>query len=357
MAREVILITGCSGRIGFKAAERFSEQFQIVGFDIYLAGHLPEVEFFGVDIASDESVEAGLEQVKRKYGDRIASVIHLAAYYNFSGGSWGSYDRITVQGTRRLLEGLKKRFTVEQFLFTSTMLVHAPCKVGETLTEDSPLLPKWEYPRSKVETEALIRQLHGEIPSVTLRIAGVYDDHCHSIPLSHQLARIYENQMESHLFAGNTTHGASYLHMDDLIDALWLCVQRRKQLPAETVLLLGEPTTLSYEEIQNGMSLLLYKKEWTTLRVPKAVAKVGAWVQNHLPFMKESFIKPWMMNVADDHYALDISRAKQLLGWEPKRKLKESMPRWIEELKCDPIAWYDENKLKPPAWLYHKKSA
>ena len=35
--KEVILITGASGRIGFKSAERFSNKFQIVGFDVYLS--------------------------------------------------------------------------------------------------------------------------------------------------------------------------------------------------------------------------------------------------------------------------------------------------------------------------------
>ena len=37
----VILITGASGRIGFKSAEHFSQMFQIVGFDVLLVGSYP----------------------------------------------------------------------------------------------------------------------------------------------------------------------------------------------------------------------------------------------------------------------------------------------------------------------------
>ena len=48
MAKEVILITGASGRIGFKSAEVFSDKYRIIGFDIILAGHLPDVEFMSL---------------------------------------------------------------------------------------------------------------------------------------------------------------------------------------------------------------------------------------------------------------------------------------------------------------------
>src|SRR5277367_2908964 len=104
---EVILITGCSGRIGFKVAERFSGRFQVVGFDVILAGHLPHVEFVVVDMASDQSVKDGLEYVRKNYGSKIASVVHLAAYYSFSQKHSGNYEKITVKGTERLLSGLQ----------------------------------------------------------------------------------------------------------------------------------------------------------------------------------------------------------------------------------------------------------
>jgi nucleoside-diphosphate-sugar epimerase len=352
--KEVVLISGCSGRIGFKAAERFSDEYQIVGFDVFLAGHLPDVEFVVMDMASEESIKEGLEYVKKNYGGQIASVIHLAAYYSFKSRWSSQYDRITVKGTQRLLKGLQD-FDVEQFIFSSSMLAHQPCSVGQKITEDSPLSTAWGYPLSKVQTEELIRKERGNIPCVNLRIAGVYDDTCHSIPLSNQVQRIYEDQPEGHLFAGDITHGASFIHMDDLIEALWLCVKKRKVLPPELALLLGEPKTLSYEGIQRQMQRLIHQREWKTWSIPKPIAKIGAWCQEHLPFMKESFIKPWMIDFADDHYELDITRARKFLGWEPKRKLEETIPLWIKELERDPITWYDENRLRAPRGLGHRR--
>ena len=65
----------------------------------------------------------------------------MAAYYDFSGQDSDAYDEITVKGTDRLLNALSN-FELEQFIFTSTMLVHEPCEPGQRIAEDDPLLAK-----------------------------------------------------------------------------------------------------------------------------------------------------------------------------------------------------------------------
>ena len=67
-------------------------------------------------------------------------------------------------------------------------------------------------------------------------------------------------------------------------------------------------------------------------------------MEDHVPF-HDAFIKPWMIDLADDHYALDITRAKNLLDWEPTRSLRDTLPKMIDTLKADPQRWYHENKL------------
>jgi len=91
-----------------------------------------------------------------------------------------------------------------------------------------------------VRTEALIHAQHGEIPVAILRLAGVYDDICHSPPLANQMQRIFERQLASHLYSGETSHRESFLHLDDLVDAIMLVVERRAKLPAVSTVLLGE---------------------------------------------------------------------------------------------------------------------
>jgi nucleoside-diphosphate-sugar epimerase len=346
--KEIILLTGCSGRIGTRCITRFSDQYQIVGLDLFDPGvKNPNFEWIKTDMSSDSSVEKALQTVKQKYGNKIASVIHLAAYYDFNGEPTDKYDTITVQGTRRMLEGMRS-FECGQFLFSSTMLIHATCEPNEKINEAWPLLGNWDYPKSKIETEAVMHRYRGNIPIAILRIAGVYDDRCHSIPISNQIARIYEKQFASIVFPGDLTHGASFLHMDDLIDCIWLTVEQRHRLPPEFVIEVGEPVTLSYDTLQREISRLIRGKEFTTIRIPKWFAKIGAWVQNHVPFLPKTFIKPWMIDLADANYTLDITRARTVLGWNPKKSIQATLPIMIADLKKDPLSWYKEQKIPAP---------
>lgn len=341
-----LIITGSSGLIGSSLIDRVGESYWEMGFDREGPPHPPPSteQIIACDLSSDRSVSAAIDEVRQLGCTHIASVIHLAAYYSFSGNPSPLYEQVTVRGTERLLHGLRD-FEIEQFVFSSTMLVHAPCEPGESINEDSPLGPKWDYPKSKVKTEQLILRERGDVPVVFLRIAGVYDDHCHSIPISHQIKRIYEKKIVAHVFPGDITHGQSFVHLDDLIEALVLVVEHRKSLPAVTTLLIGEPETLSYDELQRAISRQLHDEDWKTFRIPRAVAKFGAWLQGLLPG-PGPFIKPWMIDLADDHYALDIGRARQLLGWEPHHSLRETLPKMTAALKADPAGWYKENKLK-----------
>lgn len=347
MEKEVIIVTGSCGRIGTQVVRKLGEKYHIVGFELLKALYAaPSEELVPVDLSSDESVAQAMQHIRHFYGNKIASVVHLAAYYSFDEQHSDLYDKITVQGTERLLKALQD-FEVEQFIFSSTMLIYAPCKVGHPIVEESLIDPKWDYPLSKVKTEEIIHKMKGSMSSMIFRIAGVYDDHCHSIPISHQIQRIFENQLESRFYSGSVKHGSSFVHMEDLVEAIVLAVEKRKRLPSELALLIGEPRTLSYDELQRSIARNLGKKEFKTWRVPKLIAKMGAWMMGLIPFSPVPFIKPWMIDLADDHYEMDISRAEKYLGWTPKHNLQDTLPKMIAELEQNPQAWYKANQLSP----------
>ena len=174
--RSIVLVTGSNGRIGSAVMERLGPMFtDVVGFDLKAPSPPPPgCTRIPVDISSEDSVRKGLRVVREHHGTRIASVVHLAAYYDFLGKASPKYDSITVEGTRRLLAALRDGgFEVEQFLFTSTMLVHKPAEPGEFINEDWPLGPTWAYPESKVRTEALIHEERERIPATILRLSVV----------------------------------------------------------------------------------------------------------------------------------------------------------------------------------------
>jgi hypothetical protein len=79
----------------------------------------------------------------------------------------------------------------------------------------------------------------------------------------------------------------------------------------ETELLIGEPETLSYEELQQQMGELIHGREWPTIQVPAVAAKVGAWAQDVSP-VSDPFIKPWMIDLADQHFPVSGELARRL---------------------------------------------
>jgi nucleoside-diphosphate-sugar epimerase len=341
--KEIVVVSGSSGLIGSALIKKLAGKYQLIGLD--REGYPyppPEAECITLDITSDEGVEKAFEDIRKKHGNQIAAFVHLAAYYSFSEKSSPLYDKITVKGTERLLKHLQS-FDVEQFLFTSSMLVYKPSEPGVKINEQWPLQPKWGYPKSKVATEEVMHEEHGSIPIMNFRVAGVYTDEGNSIPIAHQIQRIYEKQITAYFFPGDPSHGSTFVHLDDLLTAMVKAIEKRDEFPSETTLNIGEDETPSYEELQRIISLEIYGKEWKVIRIPKAIAKFGAFVQN---LFGNNFIKPWMIDIADDHYELDSSKAKNLLQWQPQHLLSKTLSKMIAALKADPDKWYKENKLK-----------
>ena len=212
-----------------------------------------------MDLSSEENIAEGFKQVKDKFGNDVTSMVHLAAYYNFTGGHADLYDKITVKGSERMLHHLQD-FNCEQFIFSSTQLLMASCKIGEKINEDSTVDASWDYPLSKLKTEKIIHTKRGNIPAVILRIVGCYDDECHSIPISNQIQRIYEKQFQSKVFPGNLKAGAPFMHLSDLTDVIALTVEKRKEIPPDLTLLIGEGKTLSVDQLQRLNFFTLSRK-------------------------------------------------------------------------------------------------
>ncbi len=248
--KPVVIVTGSSGYIGSAVVKKLALHYRVIGFDRGSAPHPPaEAECICVDVTDQSSIDAAFARVRTAYGIRIASVVHLAAYFDLIGEPNPKYDEVTVKGTERLLAALQE-FELEQFAFVSTMLVHAPTKPGKPIDESSPLDAHLPYRESKIRTEQLIRDERDGIRAVFIRPAGVYDDEGHSAFLAQQIARIYEKRASAHVYPGDLDTGQPYLHLDDLLEAIERIVDRRQDLPEEWPVLLGETDVMAFGEIQ-----------------------------------------------------------------------------------------------------------
>lgn len=333
--KPVVLITGAAGSIGRALCDALTDRYDVVGLDIECDGtDFPCLE---MDITNPASVELALTKVAEQFGTSFAAVIHLAAYFDFTGKDHPMYQAVNVDGTRHLVRALQ-HYTVERFIYSGTMLVHEPVKPGELITEEQPIAPKWAYPQSKAAAEEVIRNEAGDMPYTLLHLAGLYDDKTAVPTLSNQIARIYERELKSHVYAGDFSAGQSMLHREDMINAMQRVVDRRQELPEQTTILIGEPEGVSYERLQERIGNLIHgEKEWRTISLPQPLAKLGSAVEvasepvvpDAIDDGEKPFIRPFMIDMAEDHYALDIARARDLLGWEPKHNLHDDLESLI----------------------------
>ena len=357
-SRPVVLITGAAGRLGQSLARALRQNFRVAGLD-RIPLETAALTVFEADFSSAPSIELALNRFQARFGNRVASVLHLVAYYDFSNEENPLYQSVNVEGTRHLLRALQ-HFEVEQFIYASSMLVHGPCRPGERIDENNPIAPGWAYPRSKAAAEAVVREEHGRIPYVNLRLAGIYDSHSIVPTLARQMARIYERDFQSYFYSGSPLVGQAMLHREDMDSAFRLAIEQRATLPRALDLLIGEDYSLGFDAVQDELGRLIHgEADWPTLVVPKAVAAAGAWAQAQLePVIPDAidrgeapFIKPFMVAMADDHYALDTRRARQMLGWEAVHRLKDELPAMVKVLKDEPAAWYQRHSIAKPAWL------
>ncbi len=356
----IIVITGAAGKIGSELSRKLSASYRVIGLDLPDAVGDAQDDLIGCDITDPSSVSQAMDTLRDKAGGRpVASVIHLAAYFDFSGEQRPQYEIVNENGTRNLLRGLQE-LEVEQFVYSGTMLVHRPGVPGERITEETPIEPGWAYPQSKARTEEIIREEAGEIPVVFLHLAGLYDAETAVPTLSHQIVRIYERAFKSHVFSGDPHAGQAFIHKSDMLTVFERVVERREVLESGEVILAGEPDTMSYEALQDRIGKLIHGEEtWSTLVVPAPIAKLGAKVQTDtepvvpdpLDEGEKPFIRPFMIDMSSDHYALDISKARTLLDWQPEHDISQDLPALIDTLKSDPLAWYEANGITPPPWL------
>ncbi len=356
-SKPVVIITGISGNLGGGLCHALKDQYNVVGLDIKPSSGADK--FYKCDLTSADSIRLALSKIRDEYGETIAAVFHLAAYFDFSGEDHPLYEKLNVEGTKILLEELQS-FEVERFVYSSTMLVNEAGVPGQKIDEEAAIKPGWIYPKSKAEAEKAIQDNHGKIPYTILRLAGFYNEESAVPTLSQQIARIYERDFKSHMYAGDVMAGQAFLHQDDMMDLFARVLERRNDMPERDIILAGETEVMGYQELQNRIGGLIYgEREWETIVVPEFIAKQGAWMEEKAePLIPDAidqgekpFIKPFMIDLASDHYDLDITKAKKVLGWEPRHNIYHGLNDLVAALKRDPAHWYDTNGIMQPDWV------
>lgn len=114
--KPAVIVTGSEGAIGSALCHALEGRFRVVGVDRDYKDSSHESVI--VDLTSDESVRLGLAEIKEQHGNHIASVLHLAAYFDLSGEPNPLYDAVNCGGyaavARRLARLPRRAIRVRQ---------------------------------------------------------------------------------------------------------------------------------------------------------------------------------------------------------------------------------------------------
>ena len=268
-------------------------------------------EIVGLDLRAGGN-EYGDVRDPRRVRDAVAGcrgVVHLAAVSRVVWAERAPDDcrNINVGGLRRVLEAAFELPARPWVLFASSREVYGePRRLPAT--EDTPLSPVNVYGRSKVEGERLVEEARaGGLLAATVRLSNVYGsalDHADRVVPAFARAAVEGSAIR----VDGAKCTFDFTHIEDTVRGMVAAIDRLDA--GETLppihLLTGAPTTL--RELA-AMAMALAGK-----RVPVVEAP------------------PRPFDVSRFHG--DPSRARQVLGWEPRVGLRDGFARLVRDLRA-----------------------
>jgi UDP-glucuronate 4-epimerase len=236
--------------------------------------------------------------------NRFDCIVHLAARAGVrpSLSEPQLYSETNINGTLNLLE-LARQHGIKQFVFGSSSSVYG-INAKVPFSEDDPISqPISPYAATKGAGELLCHtysHLYG-LRCVCLRFFTVYGPRQRPDLAIHKFARLISAQKPIPVFGDGTTR-RDYTYIDDIIDGVMAAIDYDKS--AYEVINLGESRTVELRELIS----LLEKELDAHALIDRQPAQPGDVPQTFA----------------------DVSKARALLGYDPKTQIEEGLHRFVE---------------------------
>ncbi len=248
-----ILVTGAAGFIGSHSIKPLVERgYDVVGFDNLKTGALRNIarfsgfknfRFVQGDLLRQEDIQSAISDVD--------AVMHFAANPDVKAGTADTkldYEQ-NVHSTYNLLEAVRSS-KARKLVFASTSTVYGDADLLPTPEDYGPLKPISLYGASKLACEALISGFSYSFgfESVAARMANIVGPMGGHGVISDFLMKLASNPKSLEVL-GDGTQSKSYLHIDDCVSALLLCLE--KSLGGFEVFNIGSENRISVLDIAN----------------------------------------------------------------------------------------------------------
>jgi nucleoside-diphosphate-sugar epimerase len=344
-----IFITGASGFIGRHLLDELKNEYRIFAiarrsqYECNAPIH-PNIAWIRVNIVDRQGMAKAFREAMTAGG--IDFLLHLAAYYEFSGENSPEYITTNVDGTRNILE-LAKDCDIKLFVFASSVAACSFPKKNEYVDELSAADGDHYYARSKCLGEEMVKEYSKKINSCIVRFGAVYSDWCEYPPLYIFLNTWLGKSWRARILAGKGMSAIPYIHIRDILSFFrQLLLNKHRLVPAETVLACTRGST-SHLDLFTSASRYFFGKPLKPIFMPKLMCGFGLYAMNLFGRMinKQPFERPWMRRYIDKKLNIDNTKTNSQIGWMPNTRylIENRIPYLIERLKSEPYAWQMRN--------------
>jgi nucleoside-diphosphate-sugar epimerase len=365
MAKSAIIITGASGLIGRHLIDEFKQDMLIFALarrsqrECDIPPH-ENIIWMRADIADLRELTKIFDEIKQTNGAKY--LIHLAAYYDFTGLPHPEYHRTNVVGTRNILY-VAESLDLSLLIFASSVAACSFPPLGSVINEKSPADDKHLYSWTKGEGEALIRKASNQIPGIIVRLGAVYSDWCEYPPLYVLLNTWGGTSWMSRIIAGNGESALPYIHVIDVCSFFRHLILKSEHLNPAEILIASTSHTTSHRtlfQLATRYNSSIPKQPIYLHRMLTSMGLFGMYFWRRFTG-RRSFERPWMRHYIDKVLAVDGSYTYERLGWspDPKFHIERRLPFLIDGGKSKPHLWRSRNIVRlyretrrPGLWIF-----
>lgn len=299
------LVTGGTGFLGRTLVNELVKRGKKVRvFDLEKLIELPsEVEFIKGDIRDYQVVEKACEDIDVVY--------HLVALMPQRKADKKTMVDVNVVGTENVLKASLEKGLKKVVFLSSSEVYGAPEKIP--ITEDSKLNPIGEYGKNKVEAEKLCLKYYKEkgLPVVILRPMTIVGPGIDIEPFPTILER--GSKGKALFMIGD---GSQRFQMVDVVDCAEACIlAAEKDEATEEIFNLGSESVPSFRELAEEIK----KHAQSKSRIYSVNPKLAKAFLRILDIFGLSPLEKDHYMLIEIEFVLDISKAKKILGWSPRK--------------------------------------
>lgn len=317
-------VTGANGFLGSHLVDRLLERGDEVHVLVRKTSNLQwllgkDVQYHYGDVFSGNP--KGLQD-----GVNAADVVfHLAGVLRAHRTS--AYYEVNVQGTVNVCEACLHNPSLKRVVVVTSLAAHGPNAEGKIAFEDDECHPMGDYGKSKRDAEIVALKYADRIPITIVRPPAIYG------PRDDQVFAFFRMVKRGVAFLpGNGRGVLNMSHVHDVVSGLLLAAEHPKAV-SETFFI-GEDENHSWRDATDAIAESLSRRA-AKIPVPgMLVYAVCAAAELAGRVTKRTF--PLNLAYADNFlqksWAMDVGKAKRLLGYQPKFSLKSGA--------ADAAQWY-----------------